>query len=161
MNDARTDRARDLYLKRKFLRKENAKFGPCMQRVQQDQWAHIAGFQSGWSPTEIWRSNRFLAQITARTPTTSIAILRTELKSDGNWEDGITWDELMAVKRQIGFGDRDALEVYPRDSDVVFVANIRWLWIPEHPPEFIWRSARRCIQPPHDNTFHVEHDPRG
>lgn len=48
---------------------------------------------------------------------------------DGNWIDGITWDELMEIKRQCGFGDRLAVEIYPPDEHIVNVANMRHLFI--------------------------------
>lgn len=40
----------------------------------------------------------------------------------------ITWDELQAIKEWL-FAGRIALEVYPPQSKVVDVANMRWLWV--------------------------------
>ena len=37
-------------------------------------------------------------------------------------------EELMQVKRDCGFGDQDALEVYPSDEDVFNSGNIRHLY---------------------------------
>ena len=56
------------------------------------------------------------------------------------WADGLSWEDLMALKRQCGRGDRDALEVYPADKDVVNVANMRHLWLPAEPVAFAWRK---------------------
>lgn len=46
-----------------------------------------------------------------------------------NGADGITWDDLQWLKAAVGFGDREAVEVFPRDCDVVNVANMRHLWV--------------------------------
>lgn len=63
-------------------------------------------------------------------------------RSTGRWDDGITWDELMAIKSQCGFADRWAVEVFPPDGEVVDVANMRHLWLlPDRPP-YAWTGAK-------------------
>jgi hypothetical protein len=42
----------------------------------------------------------------------------------------------------VGFGAADALEVYPRDGDVVNVANIRHLWVLRDPLPWAWGEGR-------------------
>ncbi|EOG1815585.1 hypothetical protein ACK3RA_000943 [Enterobacter hormaechei] len=49
-------------------------------------------------------------------------------------------DALQEIKSAVGYGDRDAVEIYPRDSDVVNVANMRHLWITPEPIAFAWRK---------------------
>lgn len=56
--------------------------------------------------------------------------------------DGITWDELQALKRQCGFGDRFAVEVYPADLDVVNVGNLRHLWVLQGALPFAWSAGQ-------------------
>lgn len=63
---------------------------------------------------------------------------RTTLQVSGRWDDSLTWDELQAVKTDCGFGAWFGLEVYPRERDVVNVANMRHLWILEHPLPIGW-----------------------
>jgi hypothetical protein len=46
----------------------------------------------------------------------------------------------MALKRECGRGDLDALEVYPVDPDIVNVANMRHLFFPPTPLSFKWKS---------------------
>lgn len=58
-----------------------------------------------------------------------MSVNRTYCNADGDWLDGISWDHLMTFKRVAGYGDYDAVEVYPKDDDVVNVANIRHLFI--------------------------------
>jgi len=54
--------------------------------------------------------------------------------------DGIPWDDLQEIKRLMGYGDQDAVEVYPPTQDVVNRANMRHLWILPEPLPFAWRS---------------------
>lgn len=56
------------------------------------------------------------------------------------WIDRIPWEDLQEVKRVCGYGDRDAVEVYPPDDDVVNVASMRHLWVLALPLAFVWRS---------------------
>jgi len=54
------------------------------------------------------------------------------------WVDGITWDDLQRLKREAGYGDREAVEVYPPAACVVNEANIRHLWILPSRMPFSW-----------------------
>ena len=44
-------------------------------------------------------------------------------------QDGITWDQLNAIKNACGFSEFDACEFFPRQRDVVNTANIRHLYV--------------------------------
>ncbi|HID9686324.1 TPA: DUF7694 domain-containing protein [Citrobacter amalonaticus] len=69
-----------------------------------------------------------------------LTVNTTSIASSGRWKDGISWDALQEIKSAVGYGDRDAVEIYPRDSDVVNVANMRHLWITPEPISFAWRK---------------------
>jgi hypothetical protein len=89
-----------------------------------------------------WVSRKFIAQLyieaTEDYPHMKrLSIARVKRNQHG-WVDGITWDELQAVKREVGYGDWYAIEIYPRDCDVVNVANFRHLWLFETPLPFGW-----------------------
>lgn len=43
--------------------------------------------------------------------------------------DGIPWDDLQVLKGHAGYGDREAVEIYPPDARVVNQANMRHLWV--------------------------------
>ncbi|WVH05533.1 hypothetical protein KKJFFJLC_00044 [Vibrio phage vB_VpaS_PGB] len=58
------------------------------------------------------------------------------------WADGITWDELQAIKNAAGFKDKCALEVYPEQNNVVNVANMRHLFVMPTRPDFAWNKSR-------------------
>lgn len=79
---------------------------------------------------QVWRSRFFLVQVFDEGGgRLRLSVNRTDCDKFGDYLDGITWDELQALKRQCGYGDRLAVEVYPPDADVVNVANIRHLFV--------------------------------
>jgi len=67
-----------------------------------------------------------------------LSVCRTTLNDD-RWQDGITWDELQQLKQQCGYGELDAIEIYPADAHLVDVANMRHLWVMAEPVSFKWR----------------------
>lgn len=97
-------------------------------------------------PVEIWRSRHFLVQVYDHGPHMErLSVNKTDIDlRTRRWSDRITWDELMEVKRQVGRGDKDAVEAYPADEDIVNVANMRHLFVfKEHKASFFWRKGER------------------
>lgn len=102
-----------------------------LQQVPETEWP-----QHCFDPSriEVWKNNRYLAQVFSEPG----GILRVSVNTiiagkDGRWVDGITWEQLMEIKRQVGRGEEYAVEVLPRDTDIVNVANMRHLWILPQP----------------------------
>lgn len=136
----------------RILAAENAKWPAELVRVPPEDVP--PGKPGATPPVEVWRSRDFLVQVYAvagESRLERLSVNRTTVKAPGRWDDEITWDELQRLKRECGRGDCDALEVYPRDADVVNVANMRHLWCfrvggPALP--FAWRkpppAVRRC-----------------
>ena len=48
-------------------------------------------------------------------------------RKDG--KDGITWDEMQAIKNACGYKEQDAIEFYPAEADVINTGNFRHLYI--------------------------------
>ena len=88
----------------------------------------------------VYRNNKFLVQIFNDNNWIRISINRTIIGNNGHWVDDITWDELQIIKSQIGYGNFMAVEIYPKDKDIVNVANMRHLWIINDKTELGWRS---------------------
>lgn len=86
------------------------------------------------------RTRDYLVQITEDNGYTRLSVSCVQVKDTGDWMDGITWDTLFWIKKELGFGDYEAVEVYPKDQDLVNVANIRHLFILKEPLPFIWRK---------------------
>ena len=133
----------ELGLKRKYLREENRKWPDTMTPV-----TDIPRVPSASHPTKVWRSRNFLAQVFPQQHgAIRVTVNRTELDGAGGWKDGITWDELMQVKDQIGYADAWAVEVYPPGGMVVNVANMRHLWIVAERPAFAWEPVHKWEGP--------------
>ena len=69
-------------------------------------------------PVSVWRSRSFLVQVFNEghqdgRKVTRLTVARTELGDDGRWKADITWDELQQIKRECGFGNCYAIEVFP------------------------------------------------
>jgi len=123
---------------RAHMREENRRQPIKMTRLPLDALS-VATMTA--EPVEIWRSRRFLAVVYFDDGHYRLTVNRTMLAGDGRWEDGITWDELMTVKHEVGFGDRWCAEIYPPDDQAVDDANMRHLWLLDEAPDFGWKRA--------------------
>ena len=121
---------------RRALEKEYAKLPPFLRQVPADLWENFKPPDL----IEVWRSRGFLVQIYAEpNEYQRMSVCRSTHNGD-SWADHVTWDELMRLKRECGRGDRDAVEVFPADRDVVNVANMRHLFFPPIDLPFKWRK---------------------
>lgn len=94
-------------------------------------------------PYAVMRSKGFMVQFYMEPGTTvRLSIHRTTIDDTGEWVDGITWDDLQRIKREAGFGDCCAIEIYPPDADVVNVASIRHLWVLPEAHPLMWRDGK-------------------
>ncbi len=110
-----------------------------MRKISPEEYAHI---KQPEGLEQVWKDDKFLVQVYAKEKS-AIRLSVTKIgESTLNREfpDGITWDELNAIKTEVGFGNFDAVEIYPKQKDVVNVANMRHLWILDKPLPFIWRK---------------------
>jgi len=109
-----------------------------MVEVPRDKWPQSALEKLH----QVWRSNSFMAQVVVEANGIyRVSVNRTAIGEDMRWIDGITWEELQGIKGEIGFGDKMAVEVYPSDSEVVNVANMRHLWVLPEPLPFAWKTS--------------------
>lgn len=133
-----------------MLAAENARYG--------DDWVQLE-LPAGARPahlTAAWRNRHFLVQIfDDPNGYTRLSVNRTSLLAgrDASWVDGITWDELMAAKAAVGYGDAWCAEAYPPDADVVNVANLRHLFVLPTAPAWAWEKT-----PPPRTLDHIELD---
>jgi hypothetical protein len=121
---------------RRQLERDNAKLPFVMTPVPTSTWP------ANQDPrlVAVWRSRGFLAQVfDEKDGITRLSINRTTLSAaTGRWAEEIAWDDLQRIKQECGFGQQDAVEVYPADHDVVNVANMRHLWILPEELSFKW-----------------------
>lgn len=119
------------------ISKENEKYGDEFVRSEIPR-----KLQNREAPNNVYRNKYFLVQeyIYPLEGHIRLSICRTRLNKDGHWEDQISWDELFEIKNAVGYADFDAIEIYPRESDLVNVANLRHLWITKEPVALAWRN---------------------
>lgn len=124
----------------RHIRETSRNYPATMTPVPRSEWP--SEFDRNSVPVVgCWRSRDFLAVgYLEKPPAIRLSVNRTLLRNDGSWVDGITWDELQAIKSECGFADRDAVEIYPRDVDLVNVANLRHLWILPATFALTWRD---------------------
>lgn len=128
-----------------YMAKESENYGDSFVDITNN-----IGILKDWKPDsgkkqwKVFRNKEFFVQLFQEgTGIIRITVNRCKIKSIGRWVDGITWDELQKIKSDLGYGHRDAVEIYPKDKDVVDVANMRHLWVlPEHSLNFIWRHGK-------------------
>lgn len=123
-----------------------------MMRKQAGAWPEhlVAVPESEWpprpaakTPLSLWRSRYYLAQVYAAPAfglieVRQLTVNRVTIGASGHWDADIPWDDLQRCKREIGCGDWYAVEVYPRDRDIEYVANMRHLWLLAEPLAIGW-----------------------
>jgi hypothetical protein len=127
---------------RRQLARDNAKLPKHLTVVPQGDWP-LSILSASMPPIAVFRSRSFLVQkYLAPAPAIArLSVLRTTLDGE-RWRDGITWDELQAIKNELGYFAHTAVEVYPPMRDLVDVANIRHLWGLDGPLPFAWRAGQ-------------------
>lgn len=134
----RADRRANLKLAKSHLRKVNRTLSDDFIEIPKENWPR----KSDPTPFAVYRSKRFLVQaFEERDSIVRLSVCRTTVDAHGNWLAHITWDELQDIKIGVGYSDRDAVEVYPRSSDVVNVSNMRHLWVLPDYLKYAWRNA--------------------
>jgi len=120
---------------KKHLNRVNAKQTDVLSDVDRSLWPSVRIM-----PVRIMRSKKFMVQIYQKSEVTRISVNRTMIDDSGNWLCDITWDELQEIKRQAGYGDAVAVEIFPKDKDIVNVANMRHLWVIPYEFDFGWKK---------------------
>ena len=124
-----------------FKRQENSRWSNFLARVPPEDWTDTMRAMLV-KPSEAWRSRHFALMVYPEPNNIErLSICRAAIDGD-RWADKITWDELMELKRQCGRGDKCAVEIFPQDSEIVNVANMRHLWVLPYSPPFMWSRKR-------------------
>lgn len=122
---------------RRQLERDNAKQPVILTPVPPAAWPDLDRMSK--KPFAVWRSRFFLVQgYQEANGVIRLSVARTSLLPDGRWDDGLTWDELQEIKRQVGMADGFAVEIYPSDKNIINVANLRHLWILPQALDFAW-----------------------
>lgn len=123
---------------RVILADYNATFPAELRELARSEWPNSMNAIKADPPMKAWRSRSFVALLFGEGQHRRLSVFRTKLNDRGQYEDAITWDELNALKREAGFGDCWMVELFPPDSEIVNVANMRHLWLIPGKPDFGW-----------------------
>lgn len=123
----------------RHMQSENARWPARMTEWPRHQWPS----DGPRDVLSVWRSRDFLVQIY---PAPAPALCRLSVNRTGlsgnSWTEGIAWDDLQRIKLEVGYGDHDAVEVFPPEGDLVNVASMRHLWVlPAGWVPFAWRRT--------------------
>ena len=130
---------------RRQLERENTKRPAVLTIVPREQWPVR---QPDPARMEVWVSREYLVQVFDEgNGVQRLTANRTTARPGGRWDDGLTWNELQAIKRAIGRGDLYAVEIYPRDRDIMNVANMRHLWMLPAPLRIGWFKTPMTLGP--------------
>lgn len=109
-------------------------YGRKMELVSESEWPFFPAWET--LPIKVWQSKDYLAVLYEQradgmrrlTVNSTRRTANRKRKSDTDWRDGITWDELQRIKNETLGPDVWCVEVYPAQDDVVDVSNMRHLW---------------------------------
>ena len=127
---------------RRQLSRDNAKLPMILKPVPRESWPSVP-LEVSKIPYAVWRSRDFLVSAYQEPDGVSrLSVARSAIDTTtGRWKDGITWDELQEIKRQVGLGEYMAVEIFPADRDVINVANMRHLWVLREPLNIGWSRS--------------------
>jgi hypothetical protein len=117
--------------------------------VPESEWPHSPEAER---PQAVWRSRHYLAVVYPVPALNGVevrrlSVNRVTIRPDGHWDEGIRWDDLQRLKRETGHGDWYGVEIYPRDRDIVNVANMRHLWLLAEPLALGWFEHGKAARP--------------
>lgn len=120
----------------RLFNKMNASLPKELTIVPRSEWPDVPN-----PPNQLWRSRDFVVQIFIGPHAIRLTVNSTQAKETGGWEEGIQWTELQQIKKDVGYGERTAVEIYPKDSEIMNVANMRHLWIHKEELTFGWKRG--------------------
>lgn len=91
---------------------------------------------------QCWEGEDFVASLFSFQGASRLSIARKDFSPLA-----MSWEELQIVKSQCGFGGIDAVEIYPRDCDIVNTGNVRHLYLMLTPVPFAMRIQPGQSQP--------------
>lgn len=123
------------------LKRDNLAYPEALVPIPQDQWP-VPPFIEKRPRIAVWRSRKFMVQaFDEGGGVTRLSINRTEWdERTGRFRDDISWGALQLLKLEAGFPNQWAVEVYPANTSVVNVANMRHLWLLPDAPPFAWNA---------------------
>ncbi len=124
----------------KQLHRDNLQWPDALKPVPHEDWP-LFPFGVGLSRAiAVWRSRKFMVIVWDQDGTHRLSVKRTDYDlTTRRPRADISWDDLMRLKSEAGYGHATAVELYPPEQCVVNVANMRHLFITDA-PGFMWKK---------------------
>jgi hypothetical protein len=136
----------------RVMREQAKEWPPHLVEVPRETWPERRAHMTEY-PIALWRSRHYLVQVyRTDSPVDGVearrlSVNRVTVGSGLAWEQDIPWEDLMRLKRETGHGDWYGVEIYPRDRDIVNIANMRHLWVMAEPLALGWFAAEGEQEP--------------
>ena len=92
-----------------------------------DKALSIGGYDFSRCPDRVWENNLYIVQIYIKK--TDWGIIEKAMIRKNDESPIHDWKAFQRIKNELFGEERTALEVYPRQSNLVDVVNIYWLWV--------------------------------
>lgn len=116
---------------------QNRVYGREMVPVPPAEWPPILAITC--RVVRVWRSRDYLAVLYGEpSGQLRLSVNSTRRNAQGEWKDGITWDELWRVKNECLGREVWCAEAYPAESCIVREHNIRHLFVLDGKPDWAW-----------------------
>lgn len=111
-----------------------------LQWVPHDQWPRLTPDTKRFN---VWQSYSYMVQAFHEKNGVVRLAVKRNIKNTERTSDSICWDELQAIKAACGYGNFEAVEVFPTSDDEQPAGGMRHLWIMPKSErlEFAWRNA--------------------
>lgn len=124
------------------MRKQAAAWPSHLVEVPESEWPTRRRETTEY-PITVWRSRNYLVVRYAAPSLNGVEVRRLTVNrvtigNDGHWNQDIPWEDLLRCKRETGHGDWYGVEIYPRDRDIMNIANMRHLWLVAEPLGIGW-----------------------
>jgi len=125
------------------LERENKNWSRELKEIPPEDWPEMK-----WTnkPIKVFRSDRILVQVfqedqgLIRIAANICEIVMSVNPPFWKYKDGLTWNDLQKIKNEVGYANKDAVEIFPNADDEVEIFNIRHLWVCPTPVWFAWRK---------------------
>ena len=96
---------------RRAMERENRRQPAELVEIPHSDWPPGA-LANPFRPERVLRSRDFLVQVYLDRGCVRLSVCRTSHDGD-RWHGDIPWDDLQRLKREAGYGDQWAIEIYP------------------------------------------------
>lgn len=104
-----------------------------LTRLHESRWPRV---KTSYRPLTLWINRTHQATLWLQ-PDGQLVL--SIARRDGR--SGISWNTMQSIKTATGFGTWQAVEIFPPETELVYKANVRHLWLSHEPKAIGWHRA--------------------